>query len=275
MKLPDGKSRLDMVREGGVEGGVAKRGRLVVSVTKLMEDPRNERKTFRNMDGLIASIKAVGVVEPITVAPETDGSFRIITGHRRYRAAREAGLDQVEVLIRDPEDERRRRLKSIVSNVQHEDVGPVELGEALQALMDEDDEIKTQEDLAKVIGKDKTWVSGMMRILTLPPALQQKVGLTQLSVPYDAMIRIARLDNVTEQERLVEAILNGASQRVIREEIDQIKGQTSKAKAKRKPKQVYRTEQDAIVIVQSTNSKLTRERIIGSLEEALKQARKS
>ena len=191
-KLPEGKSRLDLVREG-VGTGVAKRGRFVVSVDKVVEDPRNERKTFRNMDGLIASIEAVGVIEPLTVTPEEDGTYRIITGHRRFRAAKAAGLDTVEVLIRDPETEQARRRKSIVSNVQREDLGPVEAAEGLQALLDEDDAIHTQEGLATVLGKSKQWVSEMLRILTLPPRLQEKVRTSELTLPYDAITRVARL----------------------------------------------------------------------------------
>src|SRR5690348_15106054 len=174
MNLPQGESRLSLIKKG-YGGGIAKRGRLVVGVDRLVEDPRNERKTFRNMDGLVASIKAVGLIEPITVTPEADDTYRIITGHRRYRAAKAAGLDQVEVLIRDPEDERSRRQKSVISNVQREDVGPIEMAEALQAMIDEDDRIKSQDDLAAVIGKDKAWVSGMLRILSLPTELQQRV----------------------------------------------------------------------------------------------------
>ena len=62
-KLPEGKTRLDLVKEGmvGMEAGLKKRGRLVVTINRLKEDPRNERRTFRNMEGLIASIKAVGL----------------------------------------------------------------------------------------------------------------------------------------------------------------------------------------------------------------------
>ena len=68
-KLPEGKTRLDLVKEGlsGIDAGLKKHGRLVVSIDRLKEDKRNERRTFRNMDGLIASIKAVGLIEPITV----------------------------------------------------------------------------------------------------------------------------------------------------------------------------------------------------------------
>src|SRR5947199_6646893 len=137
-KLPEGKTRLDMVREGlAQDAGLKKRGRLVVGISRVKEDPKNERKTFRNMEGLTASIKAVGLIEPITVTAESNETYRIITGHRRYRAAKAAGLEQVEVLIREPEDELIRRQKSVISNVQREDVGPVELAEALQSIMDE------------------------------------------------------------------------------------------------------------------------------------------
>ena len=276
MKLPEGKTRLDLVKEGLGNVGLKKQGRLVVAIDRLNEDPKNERRTFRNMDGLIASVKAVGLIEPITVTPEEgkQGSYRIITGHRRYRAAKAAGLPQVEVIIREPEDEISRRVKSIISNVQREDVGPVEMAEALQALIDEDERVKTQDDLAKMIGKGKEWVSGMLRILSLPPGLQKKVGFTQLSISYDSMIRIARLDDAKNQEQLVDAILGGASQREIRDRIDELKGKTKPAgeHGPTKPKKVFHTKYRATVIVQATSTRLTAEQCMEALQEALAQA---
>jgi len=294
-KLPDGKTRLDLVREGLVSGGLKKQGRLIVNIDRLLEDPKNERKTFRNLDGLVASIKTVGLIEPITVTPEeaADASassgqgsdrevrYRIITGHRRFRAAKLAGLTQVEVLIREPEDALTRRLKSIVSNVQREDVGPIEMAEALQSLIDEDDRIRNQEDLARLIGKDKTWVSGMLKILSLPTDLQEKVGLTQLSLGYDSMIRIARLDKEPEQRELIDALLTGATQKDIRQRIDEIKGHTKPqassdrdpdSSAIAKPKRVFHTKFKATIIVQSTTTRLTGDQTIAALKEALEQA---
>jgi ParB/RepB/Spo0J family partition protein len=276
MKLPEGKTRLDLVREGLADSGAKKRGRLIVSMEKLREDPRNERRTFRNMDGLIASIRAVGLIEPITVSPADGDTYQIITGHRRYRAAKAAGLTQVEVLIRDPEDELMRRQKSIVSNVQREDVGPVEMAEALQALMDEDPRIQSQGDLARLIGKDKTWVSGMVRILSLSSELQQKVGSTQLSVSYDSMMRIARLDKESDQSELVEALLSGSSQRDIRDQIDQIKGKPARTidglPRSAMPKRVFHTRHKASVIVQATGNRLTPDQCVLALKEAVQQA---
>jgi ParB/RepB/Spo0J family partition protein len=270
MKLPIGKSRLDLVKEG-LGMGVEKRGRLIVSVARILEDPRNERKTFRNMEGFIASIKAVGLVEPITVTPEGE-SYRILTGHRRYRAAVAAGLDRIEVLIRDPEEESVRRRKSVVSNVQREDLGPVELAEALQALMEEDDEIKTQDDLARAIGKTKTWVSRILRILDLPADLQQKVALAQQLVPYDAVATIARLEDRQEQTVLIDALIEGTTQREIRERVNGLRG-SGRSSGNAKPKHVYETSHKAMVIIQSMNSTLEPERRVRALEEALSKAR--
>lgn len=217
MKLPEGKSRLDLVK-GGLFGGLAKRGRLVVNLDRLLEDPRNERKTYRNMEGLIASVKAFGVIEPITVTAEGD-QFRILTGHRRARAARAAGIREVEVIVREAEDDLARRRKSLVSNVQREDIGPVELAEALQSLLTEDPDVGTQAELARVIGKPETWVSDMLRILTLPPDLQRKVRTSELAISYDAVSRIARVKDPVEQATLLDAALTGASAHEIRRRI--------------------------------------------------------
>lgn len=221
MKLPEGKSRLDLVK-AGLAGGIAKRGRLVVSLDRLIEDPGNERKTYRNMEGLIASVKALGLIEPITVTPDGD-RFRILTGHRRARAAKAAGVTEVEILVREPEDKLARRRKSIVSNVQREDVGAVEMAEALKSMLENDPTVASQADLARLIGKPKGWVSDMLRVLTLPARLLQKVRTSELSISYDTMSRVARLTDPVEQNALVRAALSGAPTREIRRRMSEKK----------------------------------------------------
>lgn len=210
-----------MVKEG-LASGLGKRGRLIVSLDRLLEDPHNERKTFRNMDGLVASIKAVGLVEPITVSMQGD-RYRILTGHRRARAAKLAGLREVEVLIREAEDELLRRRKSLISNVQREDLGAVDLAEALQAMLDEDNKITSQRELARVLGKREAWVSDMLRVLSLPTALQTKLRHSEFSVPYDTLIRIARITDEGEQKRLAELALSGVSNTELRRRIGELK----------------------------------------------------
>lgn len=277
-QLPQGKTRLDLVRAGGGTT-LGRRGRLIVSLSKLVEDPKNERKVFRNMEGLIASIKAVGLVEPITVTPLEQDRYQIVTGHRRFRAARAARLEQVEVLIRDPEDAVARRRKSIVSNVQREDIGPVEMAEALQSLMDEDKATASQDQLAATLGKSKAWVSGMLRILSLPVELQKKVWTSEQSLSYESVIRIARLEDPRQQEQLIESLLNGATHRDIREQIDTFKGKPAKQNAagslpsaSPRPKRVFHTRHKASVIVQASGSRLTPDQCVMALKEAVQQA---
>jgi ParB family chromosome partitioning protein len=217
MKLPDGKSRLDLVKQGlSSLSGLPKRGRFVVAIDRLLEDPKNERKIFRNMDGLIESVRAHGIVEPITVTPEGE-SYRILTGHRRFRAAKASGLKEIEVLVREPEDTFNRRLKSIISNVQREDIAAIEMAEALQALLEEDQRVSTQRGLAHLIGKREAWVSDMLRILTLPAKLQEKLRSAEVSIGYDLAMRIARADDTALQNELFERALKGESGQQIRQ----------------------------------------------------------
>jgi ParB family chromosome partitioning protein len=139
---PPPKSRLQLVREQAARGQLRddaiQRTRLVVSIDKLAEDPNNERKTLNNIDEMAASVKAHGIIEPITVVALDDGRYQIVTGHRRYRAAKLAGLGQVEILVRQPEDDHRRRIKSLISNIQRESVPPLELALAIKALIGEE-----------------------------------------------------------------------------------------------------------------------------------------
>lgn len=272
-------SRLDLVRSGR-NFDLPRTGRLVVGIDKVVENPRNERKAFRNMDGLVASVKAVGVVEPITVTALDDGRYQIITGHRRYRAARAAGLVQIEVLIREPEDERAQRRKSLVSNVQREDVGPVELAEALQELLDDANDINSQAELAEAIGKDKTWVSAILRILTLPIHLRERVGTSQFSISWESVARIARAGDTTLQEELVDAVVSGATHQEIRKRIHEKAAAAAGAEAagriRLKPKQVYRTGHNVRVVIESENAEpLGITRIVAALEEALESARRA
>ena len=270
-------SRLDLVRSGR-NFDLPRTGRLVVGIDKIVENPRNERRVFRNMEGIVASVKAVGLVEPITVAAVEDGRYQIITGHRRYRAARAAGLSQIEVLIREPEDERSRRRKSLVSNIQREDIGPVEMAEALQELLDDASDIHSQAELAEAIGKDKTWVSAMLRVLTLPVHLREKVGTSQLSLSWESVARIARLNDVALQQDLVDALVDGASHQEIRQRIhERTERETARAvrSGASSRKREFRTTQGVTVVARSdTADPLWDERLLPALEEALEAARR-
>ena len=282
-KKPTTKSRLDLVREG-LDTGISATGRKVVSIDKVSEDPANERKTFKNIEGLAASVKQLGIVEPPTVFEVSKDRYQIITGHRRFRAAKMAKLPKLEVVIRKPDEDHTTRVKSIVSNVQREDVNPIEMANALQGLLDDNNGIDEQQQLAEMIGKNKSWVSKMLKILTLPAELQAKVATSQLTLSYDAMAEIARLKEPKDQEELVDQMLSGSSVREIRSGISKAKGgkpAASKAGSTgadsegKKPKFKYSTKQGVAVILQATEAvPMTKEQKVKALQEALRIAKK-
>lgn len=219
-------SRLDLVRSGGTENAplkIPRRGRVMVNIASIIPDPRNERKVFRRISELAATIKAVGVIDPPTVVPLEDGQYKITTGERRWRAAKEAGLKEIPVIIGDAEDERIRRAKSLISNIQREDLSALELAQALQDMKDDDSEVKTNRDLSSRIGKSEQWVGQMLKVLELPEALQEQLRKADRLIAYDSIIEIARVENPIAQTELLSSVLAGATVRDIRERAKQSK----------------------------------------------------
>ena len=273
-----------LIREQAAKGELGKTvipltGRKVLSIDKLVEDPENERKTFDDMDDLVASVKAHGIVEALTVTDLGDGHYQIMTGHRRFRAAKIAGLEQIEVLIREPEEKWQRRKKSLISNVQRADIRPLELATSLALLLENDTTIKTKRDLAAQVGKSEVWVSKILRILDLPEALREKLSTSKVFISADAASEAARQDDAKLQEALIEGLVSGATVREIREQINVHKGKApAKPKSEEpapapKPKWVFHTEHGADIIVQSKKLRLSLDERIAALQEALKQAK--
>ncbi|GEP44458.1 ParB/RepB/Spo0J family partition protein [Brevifollis gellanilyticus] len=215
-KLPEGVSRLDLVKSG-LTGGLPKRGRFIVSIERIQEDPDNERKAFHNMDDMIESVRRHGIIESITVTQDGD-HYRILTGHRRFRAAKAVGLTELEVLVREPDDQVTRRFKSLISNIQRENIAAVELAETLRGLLDTG-AVTTQRELATQIGKSEQWMSSMLRILELPARMQEELRNTP-GINYEMAQRIAGVDSTVLQEELVAAAAAGESTRSIRSRID-------------------------------------------------------
>lgn len=218
-------SRLQLIKQGRYNA-LPEEGQRVIPLDLLIEDPRNERKTYRNMEDLTKTVKAVGVIEPITVVPYGEGKYMITTGHRRYRAAKAAGLKEIAVIVAQAETELRRRRKSIISNIQREDVGPVEMALGLQALKEDDPEIESDKQLAELIGKSPSWVSGMLKVLSIPQDLRGRLIETKVPVSYDAAMEISRLPNHDQQAELIGLALDGASNLEIRNRARELKHKT-------------------------------------------------
>ena len=273
-KLPEGKSRLDLVK-AGLTGGLPKRGRFIVSIDRLQEDPNNERKTFRNMDDMIESVRKHGIIEPITVTQEGE-HYRILTGHRRYRAAKAVGLTDLEVLVREPDDDITRRFKSLISNIQRENIGAVELAETLRHLLDTG-AVTTQRELARQVGKSEQWMSSMLRVLELPARLQEELRNTP-GIGYEMTQRIAMVDDTKLQEELVAAAVAGESTRSIRARVEAHRakeGNSSSPKSARPATmiQFQQREENCTATIRAKREPGAREAMLAALRRLTQQVR--
>src|SRR5215472_11911513 len=153
-----------------------------VPIEFLRPNPRNPRRDFSGaqLDELASSIKERGIIQPIAVRPmrgATD-AFEIIAGERRWQAAQRAGLHEVPVVVLDVSDAEALEL-AIVENVQREDLNPLEEAAGYQSLIDE---FKYhQDDIAKVVGKSRSHVANMLRLLKLPEFVKAAIRSGQFS----------------------------------------------------------------------------------------------
>ena len=143
-------------------------------------NPDQPRKSFedKEMYELCDSIKEFGVIQPIIVKRDSRGSYIVIAGERRLRAASLAGLKKIPAIIRDA-DEKDSALLALVENVQRENLNYIEEAAAYKRLMD--DFGLTQTEIAKRVGKQQSTISNKIRILSLPPDIQLVLAKNQLT----------------------------------------------------------------------------------------------
>lgn len=131
------------------------------------------------IEELAESIRAHGIIQPLVVRLLGEGLYEIIAGERRFRAAQVAGLDSVPVVIRDLSDQKALEF-AIIENVQRQDLNPIEEAEGYQRLMDEFG--YTQEALSEKIGKSRSHIANLLRLLQLPEGVKTLVQTNQLSM---------------------------------------------------------------------------------------------
>jgi ParB family transcriptional regulator, chromosome partitioning protein len=128
---------------------------------------------------LAASIKQHGLIQPITVRPNGKERYEIISGERRFRASKEAGLDTIPVYIRHVDDQASLEM-AIVENVQRENLNPIEIALSFRRMIEECD--LSQEELSQRVGKSRPAVSNYLRLLNLPTEIQSAMILGVLSM---------------------------------------------------------------------------------------------
>ncbi len=164
------------VEEAKSTGAVAE-----IMLSKIQANPNQPRTEFNEeaLEELSDSIKQLGVIQPITVRTLSDGKFQIISGERRYRAAKKAGLKSIIAYVRDVNDDELLAM-ALVENIQRENLNAIEVGLTYQRLISECN--LTQNELSEKVGKKRSTITNYLRLLKLPPKIQAGIGNSQISM---------------------------------------------------------------------------------------------
>lgn len=195
-----------------------------ISVSAIYPNPTQPRTDFDQeaLEELADSIRTLGVIQPITVKRTDDGRYLIISGERRWRAARKAGLESLPAYIREVDDQNLHAM-ALVENIQREDLNAIEIALGMQRLIEECN--LTQEALSEKVGKKRSTVSNYMRLLKLPDQVQLalKEGLISMGhakaiagAPEEMQLRllkkcIRKALSVRQIEELVRALTDPAT----------------------------------------------------------------
>jgi ParB family chromosome partitioning protein len=196
------------------EDGTRLLGRVAeVAVERIRPNPYQPRQEFNDetLDELAASIEQIGIIQPITVRALGDGEFEVISGERRLRAARRAGMEHLPAFIREANSEEMLEM-ALVENVQREELNPIEIALGYQRLVEECD--LTQEEVAERVSKSRATVSNFLRLLRLPPRIQAALRDKEVSMGH-ARALIAMDDHEAQVALLEEAIAEELSVREV------------------------------------------------------------
>jgi ParB family chromosome partitioning protein len=162
-----------------------------VPIELIRPNPDQPRQSFddETIAALAESIVAAGIVQPVIVRPLAGGTYELIAGERRWRAASEAGLDHVPAVVRD-EDEPQRLQTALVENMAREDLNPVDEARACATLVE--DLGLSKEELARRLGRSRAAISNLIRILDLPDEALDQLRSGELSEGHGRAILQAR-----------------------------------------------------------------------------------
>lgn len=190
---------------------------LRIPVEYVEPNPFQPRMSFDQeaLDELVESIKTLGLIQPITVRRINDGKYQIISGERRFRACKAAGMDMIPAYIRETDDQGMLEM-AIVENIQRENLDPIEVAMSYQRLIDECK--LTQEQMALRVGKKRSSVTNYLRLLNLPAKIQHDLKLGYLSVGHAKIL--LGVENSQMQEQLCDlTIKNDLSVRQLEDKV--------------------------------------------------------
>ncbi|MDR1236198.1 MAG: ParB/RepB/Spo0J family partition protein [Holosporaceae bacterium] len=187
---------------------------LKINVDSIIPNPFQPRKTFdeESLNSLAESIKRNGVLQPILVLKSDNENYRLIAGERRLRASKIAGIMEIPAIVTEMSSEDQLEI-AIIENIQRENLNPLDEARAYKQLMDEFHH--TQEELSGILGKSRSHIANMLRLLTLPDEIKDLVRSGKLSCGHaralvgaeDAIsvadLAVSESMNVREIEKLI------------------------------------------------------------------------
>lgn len=175
-----------------------------IDVTRIKPNPEQPRTRFEDkaLNDLADSIAANGIVQPIVVRSTGDDSYQIVAGERRWRAAQRAGLKKVPVVFKEIEDDKVLEI-ALIENIQRQDLNPIEEAAAYRKLIDSIG--LTQEQVSERVGKERSLIATSLRLLKLPPEVQQLVEEGKLSAGHGRALLLT--EDKAIQIRMARAII--------------------------------------------------------------------
>lgn len=193
----------------GLAGNKAIGGESVITIllSKIKPNRYQPRKNFNKekLQELAESIKKHGLAQPILVTPAVaPGEYEIIAGERRFRASKLAGMKDIKAIVKQSADDKQKFDLALIENLQREDLDPVEEAKAFKRLIEEFNH--THEEIAAVLGKNRSVITNTLRLLNLPEDVQILITEGQISAGHGRML--AGLEDESRVRELVEQILN-------------------------------------------------------------------
>ncbi len=175
-----------------------------VPIEDIVANPYQPRTTFEEsaLNDLSESIKKLGIIQPITLRKLQDNKYQIISGERRFRASKLAGLLMIPAYLREAGDEELLEM-ALVENIQRENLDPIEVALSYQRLMEEFS--LTQEQVSEKVGKNRSTVTNMIRLLKLPASIQLLLQTGKIQTGHARAL--LALEDDKEKEMLAEQIL--------------------------------------------------------------------
>lgn len=203
-----------MAKKGGLgkgwdalyqENSTVENGTATLSINEIEPNREQPRKLFNEqaLEELAKSIEKNGIIQPLLVRPMLDGSYQLVAGERRWRAARIAGLQEIPVTIREMTDE-EASVFALIENLQREDLNPVEEAEGLKSLIETYG--FTQEAAAERVGKSRAAVTNTLRLLKLPKSVLELLNSGKISAGHSRAL--LALDDEKEMLRIAEAVVS-------------------------------------------------------------------